>query len=93
MPPDSCLVVHRSLYGWAKLTLPFRPAITWFRPFISYNFYINAFIDEGLANALFSTGWCNSTYVLTLPPSDQFLNSDFELVFRLGLIEVFRSVD
>jgi len=25
MPPDSCLIAHQSLYGWAYLSLPFRP--------------------------------------------------------------------
>lgn len=82
MPPDSCLIAHHSLYGWANLTLPFTPIYTY------------SSMDVGLSNALLRAGWYNSTYVLTLPPYDYLIrNSGFELVFRVGLIEVFRSVD
>jgi len=82
MPPDSCLIAHQSLYGWANLTLTFRPV------------YSYTSMDIGLSNASFKAGWYNSTYVLTLPPYDYFIrNGDFGLVFRVGLIEVFRSVD
>jgi len=82
MPPDSCLIAHQSLYGWANLSLPFRPI------------YEYSSMDVRLSNALFKAGWFNCTYVLTLPPYDYLIrNGGFELVFRLGLIEVFRSVN
>ncbi len=82
MPPDSCLITQESLYGWATLNLPFRPI------------YIYASMDEGLASALLWSEFYNSTYVLTTPPFDFFIRrGNFELIFQMGSIEVFRSVD
>ncbi|MFB0559691.1 MAG: hypothetical protein ACETWM_00475 [Candidatus Lokiarchaeia archaeon] len=40
MPPDSCLIAYESLYGWASLSLPFKPI------------YKYASINGGLASAL-----------------------------------------
>ncbi|MFB0563982.1 MAG: hypothetical protein ACETWM_22515 [Candidatus Lokiarchaeia archaeon] len=82
MPPDSCLIAQESLSGWASLSLTYRPI------------YKYASMDEGLASALLWAEWYNSTYVLTLPPYDYYIRrGGFELVFHVGLIEVFRSVD
>ncbi|MEM2135870.1 MAG: hypothetical protein QXG44_13530 [Candidatus Jordarchaeaceae archaeon] len=82
MPPNSCLIVHESLYGWANLTLPLRPI------------YRYSYLDVGLSTALLKAEWYNSSYVLTLFPYDYLVRSGgFELVFSVGLIEVFRSVD
>ena len=77
MPPDSCLIAHESLYGWANLTLPLRPI------------YRYSYLDVGLSTALLKAEWYNGTYVLTLPPYDYLIrNGGFELVFSAGLIEV-----
>jgi len=82
MPPDSCLIAHESLYGWANLTLPLKPI------------YRYSYLDVWLSTALLKAEWYNGTYVLTLPPYDYLIrNGGFELVFSAGLIEVFRGVD
>ncbi|MGQ9723524.1 MAG: hypothetical protein ACUVXA_19645 [Candidatus Jordarchaeum sp.] len=85
MPSNSCVIVHQGLYGWAALTLNFKPIIP-------YRYEVKFFTDVILAKALKEAASYNTTYVLTLPPSNYFHNSgDFELVFRLGPIEVFKS--
>ncbi|MEM3651240.1 MAG: hypothetical protein QW831_10995 [Candidatus Jordarchaeaceae archaeon] len=82
MPPNSCLIVHESLYGWANLTLPLRPI------------YSYSAIDVGLSTALLKAEWYNSTYVLTLPPYDYpFRSGGFKLVLSAGWIMIFRSTD
>lgn len=93
MPPESCLIAAPGLYGWAKLSLPFRHFIIKMDSIFLYNFYNNTFIDLGLLGALFWTTGFNYTYVLTFPPYNQFLSDDFELVFHLGYIEIYRSVN
>ncbi|MFB0562641.1 MAG: hypothetical protein ACETWM_15655 [Candidatus Lokiarchaeia archaeon] len=92
-PPESCLITAPGMYGWAKLSLPFRPFIIKMGAIFSYNIYNNTFIDLGLMGALFWTTGCNYTYVLTLTPYDQFLSDDFELVINWGLIEIYRRIN
>ncbi|MGQ9722671.1 MAG: hypothetical protein ACUVXA_15275 [Candidatus Jordarchaeum sp.] len=66
MTPDPCLVVHKSLCGWAKLYILLRPAIIHFNPFLIYNFDTHPYVD--IALAMTKTAGHNTTYILTIHP-------------------------